>query len=159
MASVEDTLAARGLTQNVRGRANPQSKIMFRVRFARIALLILTAVIIAWFALAAYQAREVTRADSALLAAGGLNPTQARHISMLLDRAGVLNPDRSVDLRRADVAARQGQDGRARTLLAHVIAQEPLNVEAWSDLAKLGRLDPRTRALAAKRVLELDPIG
>ena len=119
----------------------------------RWALLALAAVVCAWFALGAVQTHD-QNAATALIdqpSAPSAALTQLRIMS-LLDGAGRLNPDRDIDLLRAQAETRAGRPAAAvRTALA-VTGAEPLNIDAWTVLAFAAR--PVAPALARHAQVE-----
>lgn len=92
------------------------------------------AIVAAWFALGWVQARDLGRAE-ALVSASSLSPSQAREAASLLNTAGDLNPDRTVDITRAELATRQHDPARAVTIAEQVTRAEPENLEAWRELS------------------------
>jgi predicted Zn-dependent protease len=123
---------------------------------ARVALCAVALIVAAWFALGAYDAHEQARA--AALQNTLVTPTPARTAEILraLDRARTLNPDRSVDLARAQALIRAKRDGEAVRILEKLVRDEPRNINAWVllQLASAKR-DPAltARAVAAVRAL------
>ncbi|MGH2872027.1 MAG: hypothetical protein ACRDL5_06145 [Solirubrobacteraceae bacterium] len=101
----------------------------------RVLALAFSLVAIAWFALGARQAIDVDRAQT-IVSSATLTAGQARRADSLLSAAGFLNPDTEVPLLRSQVALARGNKRRARQLAAAVTGQEPLNSQAWVQLAK-----------------------
>ena len=64
-----------------------------------------------------------------------LTAAQAAEANSLLDSAGTLNPDRTVDVLRARVALLSNDRARATRILVGVLAAEPDNLDAWYGLA------------------------
>jgi hypothetical protein len=89
----------------------------------------------AWFGLAWVQARDTARADALLSGSGQLSPAAQARVRSLLDSAGTLNPDRTVDLLRAQLATDQHQYAAAVRILDLITRSEPQNVLAWEQLA------------------------
>ncbi len=102
-------------------------------------LAILALVVAAWFAVGIRQAVNTDRASAIVTASGTVAPGQARHAESLLSAAAFLNPDREVDLLRSQAALERGDLPRARALAAAVTRHEPLNAEAWAQLARASR--------------------
>ncbi|HZU60405.1 MAG TPA: hypothetical protein VE983_05535 [Solirubrobacteraceae bacterium] len=96
----------------------------------------LALLICAWFGLGVHQAQDISRATSIIEASAPPDPVQARQASALLSAADVLNPDRTVDLLRAELAIDEGHDVTARLILGRVTREEPQNVNAWALVAR-----------------------
>lgn len=92
------------------------------------------AIVAAWFAVGWVQAHDLGRAE-ALVSASRLSPGQARDAASLLNTAADLNPDRTVDITRAQLAAQQHDPARAVTILQAVTRAEPENLDAWRELS------------------------
>lgn len=99
----------------------------------RVALVLGAAAIAAWFGLGWVQSRDTGRAQ-ALLSTSRLTPGQARRVGSLLSTAGTLNPDRTVDILRAQLASDRHDYARAVAILESVTRAEPLNFLAWKAL-------------------------
>jgi predicted Zn-dependent protease len=97
----------------------------------RIALVAVALVACAWFALGIRQAHDVNAAG-AILDSPRLTGAQARHAA----HAAFLNPDRQVDVLRAQLRRDQGDLRGARAILRPVISSEPDNLQAWLELAR-----------------------
>jgi hypothetical protein len=115
------------------------------------------AVICAWFALGIRQADELSQASAIASGSSRLTPAQARRAESLFRSAGTLDPDRTVDIGRAQLDIAEGRLGAARSTLQRVVAAEPDNVLAWVALAKAAAGDPRLFYTAAIHVRELAP--
>jgi hypothetical protein len=129
-----------------------------RMVLVRIPLLVLAACACAWFGLGAVQAHDIGRASSIVAGTGRLAPARAAQARSLLSSAAMLNPDRSIDLLRAQLALRQGRRPVAIAILRRTVADEPLNLNAWVALAKtaLGH-DTTLLDLAVVHLAKLDP--
>jgi predicted Zn-dependent protease len=124
---------------------------------ARAAVVLVSLVVLAWLgvmerdvrlqAQAGHDARR--RASAAELARAGSH----------LRAAGLLNPDRTVDIARAVVLRTSGRGRAARAELERVVRAEPDNLVAWNLLRLYSAGDRATfaRALAASR--RLDPLS
>jgi predicted Zn-dependent protease len=125
---------------------------------ARVALLGVATIACAWFALGAFQVHSLNRANALLPQNANVSPPQARAIADQLDRAGTLNPDRAVDVLRAELYIHAGNRPAAESLVKRVLRDEPDNIDAWFllQIAAFPR-DPATVQLARKRQRELDP--
>ncbi len=128
-------------------------------RLARATALVFALLACAWFALSARQALDTSRAGALIGAGKPLSPSQAAHVRRLLDGAGQLNPDRSVELLRGQLASNQRRYRAAEALFASVTRREPMNLEAWSQLvyAAAAAGDRATVVLAARHISELYP--
>lgn len=124
----------------------------------RIPLLLLAACACAWFALGAVQSHDISRASSIVAGTGPLTPARAAQARSLLSPAATLNPDRNIDLLRAQLAVREGRRPAAIVILRRTAADEPLNLNAWLALAQaaLGH-DRRLLAVAVAHLAQLDP--
>ncbi len=120
------------------------------------------AIVAAWFALSWTQARDLGRAQ-ALISGTRLSPGQAKQASALLGTAGDLNPDRTVEITRAQLAEKQHRPRLAVRILEHVVQAEPLNLTAWRELsiaaAGLPNSQLRTRLAETAFRKELSLVG
>jgi predicted Zn-dependent protease len=101
---------------------------------ARLSLALGAAAVAAWFALGWIQARDTGRAQG-IVSTTRLTSSQVRSAQSLLGTAATLNPDRSVDEARAQLASDQHDYGRAISILKSVTRAEPLNLGAWAALS------------------------
>lgn len=124
---------------------------MLRLLLAAVAI-----VACAWFVLGAGQARDINRATALLPAGGRVSPATGTRVAALLHSAGRLNPDRQVDLLRAQLADARGDRRQAERILRGVVAAEPLNADAWVALAR-SATDAATVRQAFRRLQELVP--
>jgi hypothetical protein len=124
---------------------------------ARGALSVLALLAAAWFAIGVLQARETSRASAIVSASPQLSPAQARRASDLVHSAGVLNPDRQLDVLRARVDLARRNAPAARTILKRVVADEPFNLGAWVWLARASVGDLKDFYAAAFRIRQLVP--
>lgn len=129
------------------------------MRFARAALVVGVLVLCAWFVLGVRQAEDTQRAAALIAGGNRLSAEQARLARSLLDSAGTLNPDLTIDLLRGQLAADQQQTAAAERIAASATRREPLNLAAWSQLvyAAARRGDRPTLIRAARHVSELYP--
>jgi Flp pilus assembly protein TadD len=91
---------------------------------------------------------------------GRATPSRATtdQILRLLDHAATLNPDRSIDILRAQAELRAGDDAAAERTAKALVRDEPLNVYAWIVLGFASQQrDPATARLARAHQLELAP--
>lgn len=106
-----------------------------RVReILRLTLLTGAVIVAAWFGLDWIQTRDIGRAQT-LVGARKLTVAQAHQAASLLDAAGTLNPDRTVDITRAELYENRHDPTRAVGILERVTRDEPLNLEAWRELS------------------------
>jgi len=98
---------------------------------ARIIAVLAAGLAVAWFAIGVRQARDTDRATDIITSATPLSPARARDAQSLLRAAKQLNPDAAVDLLGAQLALRQGNRPRARSIARSVTRSEPQNIEAW----------------------------
>jgi Flp pilus assembly protein TadD len=124
---------------------------------ARALVAILAVAVCAWFALGIRQAHDTAQATAILSASGSLRPSQADRVQRLLDTAGTLNPDRTVELLRGDLAARAGQLGHAVQIFRRLTLQEPDNLEAWLGIAHASGGQSQLLFGALRRAAVLDP--
>lgn len=112
-----------------------------------------------WFALGVRQATSTE--DAARIVSSLDRPSAARtaRAARLLDHAGTLNPDRQVDLLRAQLDLQRGDRAAARRRVERVVGDEPDNIDAWTRLAfVVGRGDPAAFARAVREVRRLAPV-
>jgi hypothetical protein len=112
----------------------------------------------AWFALGAHQAHDLARAQAIVSGAATLSSAQADRAASLLRAAKTLNPDREVDVVRAQVAVEAGHLRAARRILLGVTREEPRNVEAWLWLARASSDDTPQYLRAVAHVRGLEPL-
>jgi predicted Zn-dependent protease len=111
----------------------------------------------AWFALGAHQAIDTSRASALVSGASKLSSAEARHTLALLDDAGTLNPDRSVDILRAQTLLASGNAPAARRVLTAVTRAEPQNVEGWLWMAHAAGADATLFYRSLRQVRQLEP--
>jgi hypothetical protein len=124
----------------------------------RVARLLTTAaalIVCAWFALGIHQANDTRRATK-LIAAGGRG--QLAHAASLIRSASPLNPDRTLDLLRVELALAQGRTSRARALAHRLVRAEPMNVSAWLWYGRASGGNPAIFLTALAHAHELDPL-
>ena len=123
----------------------------------RTLIVILALAATAWFAIAAHQAEDMSRAGAVVAGAGRLSPSQAGQASALLNSAAFLNPDRRVDVLRAQVDAQRGDQRDARRILQQVVKAEPDNLGAWIALLKAAKPNSHEFFAAAYAILHVAP--
>jgi predicted Zn-dependent protease len=128
------------------------------VKVVRISALVVAVAACAWFALGIVQSIDTTRATAIVSSSTPMTPQRAAHARSLLDSAGTLNPDKTVDILRGELASELHQPVRAVATLESVTASEPQNADAWVTLARVA-LHHDTPALerAVARLAQLDP--
>lgn len=110
-----------------------------------------------WYVVGIRQAHDVNRASAIVSGTGRLSAPQARRAAALLHSAEFINPDRQVDLLRAQLDRDQGDLRGARTILKRVVAAEPDNLQAWLLLARSSVGDRKDFTAAAHRIQLLFP--
>jgi predicted Zn-dependent protease len=129
----------------------------YRVSLARPLCLVLALCACAWFAIGIRDTHYTNQAASILSVSSSLSPSAARHVDFLLDRAGLLNPDRQVTLLRGQLALARGQSAEAQRIFQGVVNEEPKNIVAWNWLRQAARPGSRVARLAFFHMLLLDP--
>jgi hypothetical protein len=128
------------------------------MRAAALAVAALALAACAWFVLGVVQVNKQSDA-TALIARGG-TPSRAQTAEILreLDSAGTLNPDRNIDLLRAQAEVRARESAIALALMRRVVSAEPRNVDAWIVLGFAARAQsPALARLANAEILKLAP--
>lgn len=124
----------------------------------RVAAVAVAVTISGWFVLGLVQARSGEQAAVILAPFTRASSPRLDRADALLDRAGTLNPDRSVDLLRARLALAHADTAAAVTLLRDVVRDEPDNALAWAQLSlTTARSDPVASRRAAAQVRGLVP--
>jgi predicted Zn-dependent protease len=118
---------------------------------------VLALVVCAWFALGARQAVNTSRASAIVSGTSRLSSAEAHHTLALLDNAGTLNPDRNVDILRAQAYLASGDAPAARRVLSTVTRQEPQNVEGWLWLARASGANEALFYSSLRHVRQLEP--
>lgn len=111
----------------------------------------------AWFGLSIHQAQDTNAAAAIVTGTSRLSPARADHAASLLDSAGTLNPDRLLDVLRAQLELGQGNRAGARRILERVVASEPENALAWEWLARASADDRAEFFIAAIHLRALVP--
>jgi predicted Zn-dependent protease len=101
----------------------------------RVTLVAVALVVAAWFALGVRQAVNTTRATALITGPGQLTPARGHDARSLLDSAATLNPDRTVNLLRGELALAQNHNASAQRILLALTHSEPQNLDAWVQLA------------------------
>lgn len=128
------------------------------MRAARFAIAALAVAACAWFVIGVIQADNQSRATALIQGGGTPTPAQTSQIQHWLDTAGTLNPDRNIDLLRAQAEVRAGQSVKALAVMKRVVREEPRNADAWIVLGFAAQEpDPALARFAHAKVLELAP--
>jgi hypothetical protein len=99
------------------------------------AMAVVSTVVCLWFALGIRQAIDTDRATTLLSAGTHIDGHDAARVKSLLHGAQLLNPDRQIDILRAQLALERGDKPTALTILVPVIRAEPKNLSAWQLVA------------------------
>ncbi len=127
-------------------------------RVPRVAGAVIAAVVLAWFVLGARQAHD-TAGALALATPLHIDAATAARARSLLDSAGTLNPDRTVQLLRAKVAFERGQNRQAIAMIEGVGRVEPDNRSVWGLLiGPATKSDSAALRYALARLHYLEPI-
>jgi hypothetical protein len=125
---------------------------------ARLVLLVASLLVCAWLALGVFQTHDEAHAEALLGVRGRPSPATTARILHLLDEAGTLNPDRLVDLLRAQALVVADQRAAAERVALAVVHAEPQNVDAWIVLAVAATPgDPQLAQLAVAKRRQLVP--
>jgi hypothetical protein len=123
------------------------------------ALLALFAVIAcAWFVIGVRQARDVDHATALLSSGPHISSEGAGRVASLLTSAQLLNPDRQVDVLRAQLADERGDRATAERILRRVVAAEPMNAVAWVQLARSATNAATLRLAFARLAVIVPPV-
>jgi predicted Zn-dependent protease len=120
----------------------------------RVAVVTVSLVVLAWFALGIHQSDDLSAA-SAIASRPHPSAAAAHHADALLDSAATLNPDRTVDITRAQLALARGDSARARAILLALTRAEPQNLDAWIGLVRASSSGTKLREVAFARALVL----
>lgn len=123
----------------------------------RLVAVVIALVVTAWFAVGVRQSNKTQSATNLVGTSTQLPASAARRANSLLSSAGFLNPDRQVDLLRAQVDRERGRLSAARAILKPLVAAEPENVQAWLELARSSVGDATDFFTAVRRVQQLVP--
>lgn len=116
---------------------------------------VIAIVVCLWFALGVRQAHDTAAAAAIVSSGHSVSAAQAARATSLLSDAAVLNPDRQVDLLRAELAAESGRRNEARRITLMVARAEPRNYQVWLLLSSIGT--PYLAAVAVQRLAKLAP--
>lgn len=122
------------------------------------ALVLGALIVCAWFVLVGVQTRDQHRATDLIDSFSTPAPALTARILGLLDTAATLNPDRNVDLLRAQAQTRSGHPSAALRIAERVAAAEPLNIAALTVLGFAARPShPAEFRLAERKLRQLAP--
>lgn len=124
---------------------------------ARAVALVVAITAAAWFAVGIRQAHDTDAAAGIVTGSAPVGAARASHVRALLYDAGQLNPDRTVDLLRAELALRQGDRAQARAIALAVTRSEPQNLQAWLAYGTASSNDPQAFQLALRHARGLAP--
>jgi Flp pilus assembly protein TadD len=126
---------------------------------ARASLLAIALAICAWFALGFVQARDTGQATALVTGTAPLSTKNAARARSLLESAGTLNPDRTVDIVLGVLEVDQHRYAAAEQTLLSVTRREPMNAGAWVQLAFAAARngDEKTAIIAGRTVGKLHP--
>lgn len=120
--------------------------------------LLMAAIVCGWFAVSIRQAHDTSRASDIITTGSSpLPPAQVQRSQSLLHAAAQLNPDRAVELLRAQLAVRQRRLAQARAIALDVARAEPQNTNAWLAYGNASSNDRRGFLLALRRLHQLVP--
>ena len=125
---------------------------------ARIAVAIIAVGVIGWLAVMERNARLYERG----IAAGGSldDSTTIARAESDLEAARLLTPDRTPDGGRALILWVTGRTADARAVLEDVVASEPDNLSAWTELGWVNAgADPALERRVAAEMRRLDPLS
>jgi predicted Zn-dependent protease len=124
----------------------------------RASLVLLAIATCAWFVLGARQARDIARATALVNSSTQLSSADDARARSLLNSAGTLNTDLTVDTLRGQLALDENNNRRAEQILDSVTRREPMNLDAWVLLAQATQTgDRQAFARAIRAVGTLDP--
>jgi hypothetical protein len=128
------------------------------ISVARIALIAVAAVVLAWLAFGFRAVRLEDQADAVVKRAhaGKVSTADVRQARDRLHEAERLNPDRSPDLTEGELLYAIGRDREAVQVGRAVIADEPENTQAWY-LAYAAERNRSVRLAALARLRQLNP--
>lgn len=124
----------------------------------RLAVVSLAVAACAWFGLGVVQAHDENRATALIDQTGTPSAALTARIMGLLDSAATLNPDRTIDILRAQAQTRAGRSDAGLATAERITRAEPRNVNAWVVLGfAAGQVAPRVARLAQAKLSELAP--
>jgi hypothetical protein len=127
------------------------------VSLPRILATVAALAVCVWFAIGIRQAIDTDHASAIISSSAPLTEARVTQARSLLSTAAQLNPDRQVDLLRAQLDIRLGEDAKARALALSVASAEPQNSAAWLELSHASPGDDATLQLSYERLYGLVP--
>jgi predicted Zn-dependent protease len=127
------------------------------VRSIRLLILGVAIAACAWYVLGIRQAHDTAAATGVIVAHG--QARELAHTRSLLDSAGFLNPDQTVQILRGRLAIEQGHPDQAQRILAAATRAEPMNLEAWIWLTGAALGNPPIAHAALAHLYRLDPLA
>lgn len=125
------------------------------MRLARLLPAVAALAVCAWFGLGIHQVNDTQDATN-LIAAD--HPAELPHAAHLISAASVLNPDRTLDLLKVELALEQGRTAQARRTAQRLVAAEPMNVSAWLWYGRASGGNPTVFLIALAHARQLDPL-
>jgi hypothetical protein len=122
----------------------------------RLLLVAVAVAVCGWFILGVRAAHDQQRVAALVQRSGPVTSAEASGALRSLDHAGTLNPDRELDILRAQVLLRVGDYAREARILKDIVASEPRNLDAWVVLAFVPPPNPYA-PIARARGMELAP--
>lgn len=111
-----------------------------------------------WLGLSLIQTWAIDDARTRIFSREPLTPSDAADVEAQLDRASLLDPDKTVDILRAGLALREGRVEAARRTMLEVVRDEPENLGAWAAIAiGFDRTDPALADRARAAIRRLSP--
>jgi cytochrome c-type biogenesis protein CcmH/NrfG len=129
-----------------------------REQAVRIAAALFALLVCSWFALGVWQTTNLSHAEAIINARKSANAQEVRTVDALLDDAGVLNPDRQVELDRVHILLEHLEFNAAAKIAREVVSAEPQNIEAWLWLARASGGRQPLFGYALHRAYELEPL-
>ena len=124
----------------------------------RLAVFAVAVAVCAWFVLGVVQTHDQTRATSLIDQSGTPTAALTAQILSLLGGAATLNPDRDIDVLRAQAQTRAGRSAAALATARRIVRAEPQNPDGWIVLGfAAGQADPSLARLAQAKLLALAP--
>lgn len=127
------------------------------MRIANLLIACVALVVCAWFVIGIRQARTLDQATAIVTQSPTPTRSELAHAASLLRSAATLNPDLQVKLVRASLALVSNQPALAERIAKAAVHDEPQNLLAWYELAKVAGRDQRTFFGALAEIKRLDP--
>jgi predicted Zn-dependent protease len=124
---------------------------------ARVALVAVALVGCGWFALGARAARDEQQVTRLVASSARLTTAEAATAERRLDAAAAVDPDRNLDILRAEVVQRTGDIPAEVRILQRVVRSEPQDIYGWLLLYYAAYREPALSRYALARVHALAP--